>query len=223
MSLNYDDEKIKAFAEQLQSAGDYFSIVLDVMQWKVLVLPRFEQLMLADYIRKYKVTMSGLSEAEYRKYLDISQTYNRLKDFYNRRVPEIEKYAKHGVILQNDYEYNINLSIDEACKTYCSVDKERAEEIDRIISNIEKSAVHREKDIKDAYRGDLASQLGMNREIFEKKAAEADERIKALFEQTRRFIDNNAGLVSDLGKMISESIGYMDDNDDSKKTSAKYH
>ncbi len=50
MSLNYDNEKIKALAEQLQSEGDYFSIVLDVMQWKFLVLPRFEQLMLADYI-----------------------------------------------------------------------------------------------------------------------------------------------------------------------------
>ena len=72
MSLNYDDEKIKALAEQLQSEGDYFSIVLDVMQWKLLVLPRFEQLMLADYIWKYKVTMSGLSEVEYRRYLDIS-------------------------------------------------------------------------------------------------------------------------------------------------------
>lgn len=223
MSLNYDNEKIIALAEQLQSAGDYFSIVLDVMQWKVSVLPRFEQLMLADYIWKYKVKMSGLSEVEYRRYLDISQTYNRLKDFYNRRVPEIEKYAKHGVILQNDYEYDINLSIDEACKTYCSVDKERAEEIDRIISDIEKSAVHREKDIKDAYRGDLASQLGMNREIFVNKAAEEDERFKALLEQTQRFMDRNAGLVSDLGKMISESIGHMDDNDDSKKTSAKYH
>ena len=220
MSLNYDNEKIKALAEQLQSEGDYFSIVLDVMQWKFLVLPRFEQLMLADYIWKYKVTMSGLSEVEYRRYLDISQTYNRLKDFYNMRVPEIEKYAKHDIILQNDYEYNINLSIDEDCKTYCSVDKERAEEINRIISDIEKSAVHCEKDIKDAYRGDLASQLGMNREIFENKAAEADERFKALFEQAKGFIDRNDGLVSDLRNMTS---GDMDDNDDSKETSAKYH
>ena len=223
MSLNYDNEKIIALAEKLQSVGDYFSIVLDVMQWKVSVLPRFEQLMLDDYIWKYKVTMSGLSEVEYRRYLDISQTYNRLKDFYNRRVLEIEKYAKHGVIFQNDYEYDINLSIDEACKTYCSVDKERAEEIDRIISDIEKSAVHREKDIKDTYRGDLASQLGMNREIFVNKAAEEEEKFKALFEQTQKIIDKYAGLVSDLRKMTSESIGYMDDNDDSKKTSAQYH
>ena len=66
----------------------------------------------------------------------------------------------------------------------------------------------------------MASQLGMNREIFENKAAEADERFKALFEQTKRFIYRNAGLVSDLRNMTS---GDMDDNDDSKKASAKYH
>ena len=205
MELNTN--KLREITKDLQEYEKSLTVYMDNVKWE-MHLPLFEKMMIFDHMKDYKAEALGLGKEEYEKYEKISIVYKSLKDYYQYKVPEIKKQMEAGL---NAYApYDINITLDEACKKYNQVDIETAQKIDAIVDTLDEKAMYHEKEIREAYQGDLANQLGINKEAYIKNESDLFDTFNNFMnENENRFqeiIDQNANKDNELEENIAPRL-----------------
>lgn len=193
-SLNIN--KLNELTNNLKECEKSLTTYVEIIKWESQ-LPLFEKMMLHEYIKNYKAESLGISKEEYIKYEKIYFTYEALQDYYKNKVPEIKKQMEAGY---GAYAiYDINLTLEEACKNYCQADIETCQKINSIIKKADEKAMNHEIEIKNAYQGDLSSQLGINKEIY-------IQRIDHLKQTFNDFGDNAKEVLDNENKKYEQEI-----------------
>ncbi len=197
--IKINPEELKELGRKISEFADDYKIQLDNMMWRVS-LPSAEQLMIQDAILRKKIESLGCTEEEYARYARIGGLYSSLEQFYSEEAPQIKKEVSFGMVRDN-IPYDVNLTIEEAYAKYSECDRETSKKTYELLKIADKKAALYEKEIRENYQGDLASQLGYSREEYVEKAKAKDEawkeaatrfqsKINEMFDNTEPIINH---------------------------------
>jgi len=201
MKLTFDPEQLREQAKLMTQFAEDMSVEIDNTYWK-LHLQDYERIMEEDYIHNYKVKALGLVEEEFARYASIRSTYEDLEKFYDETVELIRRERALGIEREGQIiSFDITLTKEQAYEKYCPVDRETAQKTKEVMDKIDKKAVYYEKGIREAYTGDLSSQLGMPKEPY---IAKAEEEKKAFAKAAKALENYEKEIDANRPKMSEE-------------------
>ncbi len=166
MDFNVDGKIFDEIGKKLDERIEVFDLGMENIKWE-MGLPSFEVKMIRKAKRDYKIKELGVSLEDFNRYIEIANTSRSLEDFYEQHnLEETKRQIKAGLINEQDLRFDVNLSIDEAYSKYSTEDKETAKKISKLLYDLDKKADLYEKEVREHYTGDLASQLGYDKEEF---------------------------------------------------------
>ena len=207
MYINVDKEALQEKSKMLAEAANDFSVKTDNLQWE-LKLPSVEMRIMHQAHSDYKFKTSGLTEEEYRRYIDVANTYRSLEDFYAPyNLKETKLRIAMGDLKVEDLRFDPSLSIEEAYQKYSPVDRETGKKMSDFMYELDRKADLYEKDVREHYTGDLAAQLGYDKEQFqvqEKFSKESvDKFLKAMEKYTKKTPEQEQQIQQTLGDFKS--------------------
>lgn len=191
ISKNGEDQ-IKRVNEILQDASDYSKVIADNMTWE-LSLPDYQRLLLEDAFLEYQSRILGVSVEEVSRLQVIRNTYRDLLDYYN----ESNAFKKI-------YDFDENMSFDEACRSYCHCDKDTAKKVYELITKINKNINYCKKDIREQHESIPLDRININK----------DEYVELLMNQDKDFIKEIDDMLREYGllefeKRDNQNNGYQ--------------
>lgn len=170
MDFTIDTEQIRRQGRILEKTAELMKTMTDNMAWKMR-LPEYERLMLGDAIRQHQIQQIGCTPEEFEEMLRISGKSNSIEEFYKDKAPHIRLLNSNGLVAPES-EYDANLTKEMAYSTYLGIDREYALAVASKIDEAHSSGVFYTKQIREAYTGNLAQQLGMSEALYKIKASE---------------------------------------------------
>lgn len=198
MEIKVNEQELNESVKALENVN----YMIENMQWRNS-LPIYEQYMMADVVYDFKLKKSGLSEEDFKRYLNISDNYSRIESFYDQEAEAIRKELSLGV-KRRDIPYDVSLTKEQAYEKYCNCDRETARKIDILMSKINNEAMYFEKDIKDKYTGNLSEQLGIDKEKYLKKEEEFNVKAEEFADKFKQMMDRPE--MQEQMNSIKESI-----------------
>lgn len=216
--LSYNKEELQRFGKELIEMADDFDVQFKNSMWEV-DLPTAEQLMMHDAYHKFELDSLGCTEEEFKNYVKMRGTYSDLEHFYDVEVEKIKQEMSYGYTREK-IPYDINLTKEEAYAKYSEWDRETCRKSYELINKTKRKANLYEQEIRENYKGNLASQLGYNVNDYIERANKKDEEWKAAVanfqESTGKWLEDNKQAM----EAFSSSMG--DYNSFIKDTVAKY-
>lgn len=180
MLLNVDVDLLRRTSESIAKACDETRVSLDNISWGFDDLSLAECLMIEDEKKDYSRKLLGLDANQYSRYLTISDLYTRLEHFYDEEAENIKREREIGFD-RLDVEFDPNLTKEQAYEKYAQCDRDTALKIHTLVSDVETKVTFHIKDVRESYTGDLATQLGRDKELYERRASELSEELDRVF------------------------------------------
>ena len=181
ISKNGEDQ-IKRVNEIFQDASDYAKVIADNMTWE-LSLPDYQRLLLEDAFLEYQSRILGVSVEEVSRLQVIRNTYRDLLGYYN----ESKDFKKI-------YDFDENMSFDEACRSYCNCDKDTAKKVYELMTKINKNINSCKKDIREQHESIPFDRININK----------DEYVELLMNQDKDFIKEIDDMLRGYGPLEFE-------------------
>ena len=181
ISKNGEDQ-IKRVNEIFQAASDYSKVIGDNMTWE-LSLPDYQRLLLEDAFLEYQSRILGVSVEEVSRLQVIRNTYRDLLGYYN----ESKAFKK-------TYDFDENMSFDEACRWYCHCDKNTAKKVYELMTKINKNINSCKKDIREQHESIPFDRININK----------DEYVELLMNQDKDFIKEIDDMLREYGPLEFE-------------------
>ena len=178
ISKNGEDQ-IKRVNEIYQDASDYAKVITDNMTWE-LSLPDYQRLLLEDAFLEYQSRILGVSVEEVSRLQAIRNTYRDLLSYYNE-----------SKIFKKTYDFDENMSFDEACRSYCHCDKDTAKKVYELMTKINKNIDSCKKDIREQHEGIPFDRININK----------DEYVELLMNQDKDFIKEIDDMLRGYGSL----------------------
>ena len=192
MKILVDENVLKANAEMFANLANYW----DVSTWE-MGLPISEQLMMADAKKEYEMKVLGVDEQTYGEYKNVAKVLAKWENFDGETVKRLRRLAAVGASSPSEEEFDITISKEEAYDRYLGCDRESGLKIRSLMVSAKDQSLEYEKGVREQYNGDLAAQLGKNKEEY---AAKAQDYVEELRAATQRFQESEAG------KTMAEAI-----------------
>ena len=169
MKLTVDENEIRAYGDSLLEVANNMDVSVKNATWEMR-LPLSEQLMIEDAKREYEMKVLGVDSAEYARYQTISSTSLELEQFYDEEAESLRRMGEYASMPISGPSFDISLSKEEAYKRYLGCDREYGLKVESAVYAAQHKAIMYEKGIREQYSGDLAAQLGKNKEEYEERA-----------------------------------------------------